>query len=75
MKLKISSLPQGVTWYHITCAGMLAGIGFTMAIFISNLALTDQLAGTYSKLGILAASCIASVVGLILLGFTKSKKS
>ena len=75
VKLKISSLPQGVTWFHIACAGMLAGIGFTMAIFISNLALTDQLAGTYSKLGILTASIIASVVGLIMLGFSKSKSS
>ena len=52
---------------------MLAGIGFTMAIFISNLALTDPLGGTYSKLGILAASVIASVVGLMMLRFSKSK--
>jgi len=73
VKMKISSLPQGVTWYHITCAGLLAGIGFTMAIFISNLALTDPTGGTYSKLGILVASVLASVVGLIMLGFSKAK--
>ncbi len=73
VKLKISSLPQGVTWYHILCAGTLAGIGFTMAIFISNLALGVSVGGTNSKLGILLASVLASIAGLIMLGFSKSE--
>jgi len=65
-KLGWSSLPQGVTWKHIIAVGFLAGIGFTMALFVSNLALTPH-SETFSKVGILIASTLAGVIGSLFL--------
>ena len=66
--LKIAELPKGVTWTHMTGAGFIAGIGFTMALFISNLALSPELE-TYSKVGILSASLLAAVFGVMVFMF------
>lgn len=70
VKLGLASLPSGVTWRHIIGAGFLSGIGFTMAIFIANLAYHGENAPYYlehAKIGILVASFGASVVGLAIL--------
>lgn len=64
-KLKISELPKGVTWTHMLGAGALAGIGFTMALFISNLALNTDLE-VYSKVGILTASVLSAFLGIFI---------
>lgn len=68
VKLGMGELPRGVRWAHIHGAGWLAGIGFTMALFIAHLAYRgrDELL-TASKIGILAGSGIAAVVGLVIL--------
>ena len=72
VKTGIAGLPKGVTWQHIIGCGFLAGIGFTMAIFIANLAFPNDAEGIINKqhaiIGILAASTLASIVGLIILG-------
>lgn len=60
-------LPQGLNWKHITGTGMLAGIGFTMSIFVALLAFNDQENVDTAKISIIAASVIAAVLGLILL--------
>lgn len=70
-KLKLAQLPSGVSWYHIICMGCLGGIGFTMALFVSHLALKTPDLEVYSKLGILIASLISAILGLILLSFAK----
>lgn len=67
VKLGIASLPVNTKWIHITGAGLLGGIGFTMAIFISNLALQDPDMLAQAKLGILLASLIAGISGYWLL--------
>ncbi|MEX0876261.1 MAG: Na+/H+ antiporter NhaA [Phycisphaerales bacterium] len=73
-KLGIATLPFGVTWRHITGAGMLAGIGFTMAIFIANLAYADsQTHLEHAKLAILIASAIAAIAGGAILLSCKSR--
>lgn len=72
VKTKLSSLPQHVTWRHLVGAGILAGIGFTMSIFISNLAFGDAQLVQYSKIAVLIASLAATIVGLCLL-FTGKK--
>ena len=58
-------LPAGIDWHHVAGAGLLGGIGFTMSIFISNLAFASQpdLIES-SKLAVLVASVLASVGGL-----------
>jgi Na+:H+ antiporter, NhaA family len=67
VKSGVSELPHGVGWRHVYGAGWLAGIGFTMSLFISDLAFDDdQLVGA-AKLGILVASLIAGVVGWLIL--------
>jgi NhaA family Na+:H+ antiporter len=67
VKSGLSELPGGVGWRHIYGAGWLAGIGFTMSLFISDLAFPDGSLVAAAKLGILAASLIAGVVGWTIL--------
>jgi len=72
--LRLSTLPEGVRWAHIAGAGMLGGIGFTMSIFITNLAFANQAALiNSSKLAVLIASLIAGVLGVLWLRFTPRK--
>jgi NhaA family Na+:H+ antiporter len=72
VRLGWAALPQGVTWRSLTGAGVLGGIGFTMALFIAALAFPAS-AGAASplldsaKVGVLAASTVAGVVGWLIL--------
>jgi NhaA family Na+:H+ antiporter len=62
----VCSLPANVRWHHIVGAGLLGGIGFTMSIFITNLAFADHAAiVNSSKLAVLAASLVAGALGLL----------
>ena len=67
VKLKVASLPENVNWFHMMGAGILGGVGFTMAIFVANLAFADEVLVSTAKLGILAASLLAGVLGFVLL--------
>ncbi|MBN2173929.1 MAG: Na+/H+ antiporter NhaA [Bacteroidales bacterium] len=72
---KISTLPEGVTWRHIYGASLFAGIGFTMSIFIANLAFIPDEFIEIAKVGIFVASFISAVSGMILLSGPYGKKS
>ena len=61
--LKIAPLPKGVNWLAMTGMSVLAGIGFTMAIFIANLAYPDIANLDQAKLGVLGASVVAAIIG------------
>lgn len=74
VKCKIARLPQGVTWMHLVGAGILGGVGFTMAIFVANLAYADALHVAIAKMGILLASLVAGVVGFLFL-YVQAKRS
>jgi Na+:H+ antiporter, NhaA family len=63
----LSELPEGIGWRHVYGVGWLAGIGFTMSLFISDLAFSDGSLVEDAKLGILGASLIAGVVGWTIL--------
>lgn len=65
-KMKLVSLPNQVTWAHIISIGLLSGIGFTMSLFISSLALPTSLE-IYSKVGIITASLISGLAGFLML--------
>jgi NhaA family Na+:H+ antiporter len=67
VKSGVSELPEGIRWRHVYGAGWLAGIGFTMSLFISDLAFSDGRLVDAAKLGILVASLIAGVVGWVIL--------
>ncbi|AII52707.1 hypothetical protein N008_12070 [Hymenobacter sp. APR13] len=68
VRLGWASLPAGVTWRHLWGAGVLGGIGFTMSLFITLLALGEHSAGEpVAKVAILSASFISGTVGFLLL--------
>lgn len=70
VKSGITSIPKGLTWMHILGVSFLAGIGFTMALFIGNLALNDPTLITMQKFTVLLASLIAAIIGVIILSRT-----
>jgi len=63
-RLGIAARPRGATWRGVALVGVVAGIGFTMAIFIAGLAFPDPAALGAAKLAVLAASALAGVVAL-----------
>lgn len=65
--LRIGSMPQGASWTQIVGIGLLAGIGFTMSIFIALLSFSDNLLIAEAKFSILIASLLSGVIGYILL--------
>ena len=73
VRLGWAVLPPGVTWKHIHGAGWLAGIGFTMALFIASLAFDSAATLANAKIGILFASLIAGTVGYTLLRTIKAR--
>jgi len=66
---RISALPDQTTWRHIIGVGALAGIGFTVSLFITELAFDNDLLIADAKIGILLASLIAGVAGYVFLRF------
>ena len=76
IKLKISSLPDKSRWIHMIGAGLLAGIGFTMSIFIALLSYKDnQDLQDSAKFAILTASVLAGFLGYLLLKSTAKNEN
>ncbi|PWV51691.1 Na+/H+ antiporter NhaA [Chitinophaga sp. S165] len=71
VRMKLASLPHRATWKHISGVAILAGIGFTMSLFIAGLAFDDEGVINQAKYGILVASLIAGITGLSLLRSSK----
>jgi Na+:H+ antiporter, NhaA family len=71
VKMKIASLAEELNWGHLLGVSLLGGIGFTMSIFITNLAFNDAAIITASKMSILLASVCAAVLGLFILKTNK----
>ncbi len=65
VRLRLGVLPAGVTWSGILVMGLAGGIGFTMAIFISELAFTGSDLLDMSKLGVLVATAAAGVLAMV----------
>ncbi len=74
IKSGIANPSQGMSWRLMSGVSILAGIGFTMSIFITNLAFTDTSTIITSKLAILLASLLAALIGLMVL-FSAGKRS
>lgn len=74
VKSKLSELPTRANWKHITGVGFLAGIGFTMSIFITLLSFDEGVMISISKFAILTGSLIAAAVGYFMLTGTKTLK-
>ncbi|MEL7689276.1 Na+/H+ antiporter NhaA [Citromicrobium bathyomarinum] len=67
VKSGIARLPQGVGWMQVWGLSLIAGIGFTMSLFIGNLAFADPAAINAVKLGVLAGSIISALLGVTIL--------
>ena len=67
VKLGLASLPPSVSWAQLHAMSLLAAIGFTMSLFIGNLAFADPAQIDAVKLGVLAGSTVAAVAGYLLL--------
>jgi NhaA family Na+:H+ antiporter len=66
LRLRIATLPRGLTLRHISVLGVVAGIGFTMSLFVAQLAFADAGLLGAAKLGVLVASAVAAFAGLLL---------
>ena len=67
VRLGLSHLPDGVRWAHVVGIGALAGIGFTVSLFITGLAFSDPELVDASKIGVLGGSTLAALAGIALL--------
>lgn len=74
VKSGLASLPSKANWKHIFGLGLLAGIGFTMSIFIALLSFSNPDYQTEAKFSILAASVIAGIAGYLFLSMLNKKK-
>jgi len=70
VKLGLADLPAGVTWPQVVGVAMLAGVGFTMALFVASLAFSDPTQIEAAKLGIMAGSLTSGVVGFLVVRAT-----
>jgi len=66
LRLRVATLPAGMSLRHLVVLGVVAGVGFTMAIFIAQLAFTDARLLAAAKLGVLVASGGAAICALVL---------
>src|SRR6185312_9053069 len=67
LRTGLGVLPGGVRWSHLMAGATLAGIGFTIALFITDLAFSDESLREQATIGILAGSVTAAVAGIVLL--------
>jgi NhaA family Na+:H+ antiporter len=67
VRLGVASLPQGISWAQMLGVGIVAGVGFTVALFVNELAFDSRLLVADGKIGILAASLAAGLVGYLYL--------
>jgi NhaA family Na+:H+ antiporter len=72
VRLGLSNRPYGVTWLQVTGVGLLGGVGFTVALFITELAFESEVLINDAKMGILVGSIIAATVGYLFLRVTPS---
>lgn len=69
LRSKIASMSDGLTWSGITGVSILAGMGFTIALFVSGLAFQDDAIGAIARVAVLSASFLAGIFGYIFLRF------
>jgi NhaA family Na+:H+ antiporter len=75
VRSKIAEMAEGLTWAGIAGVGILAGLGFTVALFISGLSFEDEAIVATAKVAVLAASLAAGAIGYFVLRFTLKDNS
>jgi len=75
VRLRIGTLPDGVGWPSVVGVAALAGVGFTVSIFIAGLAFDGPVLAEQAKIGILIASIVAGLLGTLLLARSDASRS
>jgi Na+:H+ antiporter, NhaA family len=75
VRLGFATLPTGVSWGQVVGVGLLGGVGFTVALFITDLAYVQEDFVTEAKMGILAASVLAGTIGFLYLRFAGTENN
>lgn len=70
----VAALPEGTGWWHLYGVAMVAGIGFTMSLFIAGLAFADPMAFRDARLSVVVGSLFSAVGGATLLWFTHRQR-
>ena len=74
IKLKIAQMPSNTSWYNFYGVGVLTGIGFTMSLFVGNLAFTESIQYMDGvKIGVLTGSLLSTLFGYFLILLTPNK--
>jgi len=74
IKLKIAQMPNNSNWYNFYGVGILTGIGFTMSLFVGNLAFVENLQYLDGvKIGVLSGSLLSTLAGYFLIICTPNK--
>ena len=74
IKLKIAQMPSNTNWFNFYGVGVLTGIGFTMSLFVGNLAFVDNIQYMDGvKIGVLTGSLLSTLLGYFLILFTPNK--
>ena len=74
IKLKIAQMPNNTSWYNFYGVGVLTGIGFTMSLFVGNLAFAENMQYTDGvKIGVLTGSLLSTLFGYFLILLTPNK--
>ncbi|KZL89838.1 Na+/H+ antiporter NhaA [Clostridium magnum] len=71
VKFKIAKLPSQVTKKHLYGASVLAGIGFTMSLFVASLSFVDETILSTAKISIILASLLSAILGMVIFKFSK----
>ena len=72
VRLRLGRLPAGTSWPQLAGLAAVAGVGFTVALFVTSLSFSDPVATDAAKIGVLAASAIAGVAGYLALRLTST---
>ena len=76
IKLKVAQMPNDTSWYNFYGVGVLTGIGFTMSLFVGNLAFADNMQYMDGvKIGVLTGSLLSTLFGYFLILLTPNKPS
>jgi NhaA family Na+:H+ antiporter len=74
VQLGVARQPDGTNWWHLCGVALLAGIGFTMSLFIAGLAFSDPTVFRSARLSVVVGSLLSATVGVAVLRFTSHKR-
>ncbi len=74
VRLKIAEKPEATTWLHLYAISVLAGVGFTMSLFIGLLAFDDELLQSELKIGVIIGSLLSVLLATLLIKISEIKK-